>query len=98
MREADIHKLILSFGVLPILEIVRELEVIEKYEECHTLKSAADSFLEKYNLDFLREKRIKTVEEYSQYYENLKKGCGEIAKQNIEYYIKECKEKLNIDL
>jgi len=96
MKEIEIHRLMLSFGALPLLEIIKELEVVEKYEECHILKSAVDSFMKKYNLDFLAEKRIKTVEEYSEYYENLKKGCGEIAKQNIEYYIKECKEKLKL--
>ena len=96
MKETDIHRLMLAYGALPLMEIIKELEAVEKYEECHMLKSAVDSFMNKYDLSFLAEKRLKTVEEYTQYYENLKKGCGKIAKSNIEYYIAECKEKLKL--
>lgn len=94
MIEKDIHKLLLSYGMLPMLSVLKELEVKEDYSSCVIIRDAIDSFKSRFSFVFSPEKE--TEEEYLAYYENIKTGCSEIAKSNMQYYIKEIKEKLKL--
>jgi hypothetical protein len=96
MIENDIHKLLLSYGMLPMLSVLKELEVKEDYSNCVIIRDAVNSFKSRFSFVFSPEKEIQTEEEYLAYYENIKTGCSKIAKSNMQYYISDIKEKLKL--
>lgn len=96
MKESDIHKLLLSYGMLPVLTVLKELEAKEDYEGCISLRDAISSFKNRFYFAFSAEKRIETEEEFYNYYEKYSSQCSEIIKSNLEYYIREVKEKLEL--
>jgi len=94
MKENDIHKLLLSYGMLPVLKVLWELEEKEDYDNCIFIRDGINSFKSRFALVFSGDKEIETEEEYYKYYLQYSDKCGEIIKSNLEYYIKEIKEKL----
>jgi len=96
MLENDIHKLLLSFGMLPMITILRELEDKEDYDKCISLRDAINSYRAKYYFAFSADKKIETEEDYEDYWNQFGKEYGRIAKGNMSYYIKEIKEKLEL--
>lgn len=96
MLENDIHKLLLAYGLLPMNKVLSGLEAKERYEECFEIKSAIDTFKSRFRLALYGDKDIETEEEYYEYYKQYSDKCGEIIKSNMEYYIKEIKEKLSL--
>lgn len=96
MKENDIHKLLLSYGMLAMLTVLKELEVNEEYGKCIPIRDAINSFKNRFYFVFSAEKQLETEEDYINYYEDIKKGCGKIAKSNLEYYVEDIKEKLEL--
>lgn len=96
MKELDIHKLLLSYGMLPVLSVLKELEAKEDYDKCISLRDGINSFKERFYFAFSDEKKIESEEEFYAYYENYSSKCSDIIKSNLEYYIREIKEKLEI--
>lgn len=96
MRELEIHKLLLSYGILPMITVLKELEDKEDYDKCISLRDAIHTYRTKYYFAFSADKKIETEEDYEDYWNQFGKEYGRIAKSNMKYYIKEIKEKLEI--
>lgn len=99
MTERDIHKCILSYGVLAMTAVINTLERFERYEECNVLKLALQSFFAQFpNLGYTQvTKYTKQLED--EYYKNLgeltKTDCS-ITRENLYYYIEEIFLKLDL--
>jgi len=95
MKENEIHKLLLSYGLLAMLTVLKELENNEDYDKCISIRDAVNSFKSRYSFVFSREKGLETEEDYINYFEDLKKGCGKIAKNNLQYYVEDILDKID---
>lgn len=96
MTEIMIHKLLLSYGLLPMMTVLEELVENEDYEKCMLIRDGIASFKEKYSYVLSAEKAITSEQDYIEYYEDLKRGYSKIAKHNMQYYIKDIKLKLEL--
>lgn len=100
MTENDIHKCILSYGLMAFTKLLNELELQERFEECAVLFSALNSFLAKYPFIFENDSFTKwSKEREDKYYEHLMeitKTDGTVAKSNMEFYIKDIKQRLKL--
>ncbi len=95
MTTDKIKQGIYSYGVYPALILLRELQDLEKYEDCAILKSAIDEILQG------REYGLTTKVDDKSLKSNYKKIVNSmnnvwLMKNNMPYYIDEFKKKVLI--
>lgn len=99
MIETEIHKCILSYGMIPMSKIIYELELEERYEECAVIFNAFNSFLAQYPAIINESWRKYSQQVEDEWIENIKKVTntdGSIARDNLKYYLKDIKERLKL--
>lgn len=94
MTENDLHKCLLAHGFYPMVLVLRELEKQERFEECTIILDAMNSYKERYNVEYDTFYSKKLEEEYFSYYKEYR--FLELAKSNVEYYIKDIKNRLKL--
>jgi len=98
MTELKVHQCLISYGNLAMLLVLKELEENEEYEKCAIIKNGIDSWNKKHFSYLVLDTRYSTEVE-KDYYKQFRKitnSEGNIAKENMQYYIREVKQKLEI--
>lgn len=99
MTENDIHKCLISYGFFPMTIILKELEDKEDYETCALILKSMNVYRERFKLvtDDIPTQWSKEFEkEYYNYFKKINSEGELLAKNNMEYYLKDIKERLNI--
>lgn len=99
MTENDIQKCLLSYGFFPMTLILKELEENEFFEECLLILNSMNNYRERFKIveECIPTKYSKEFEkEYYSYFKKIDDNGVLLAKENIKYYLKEIKIKLNL--
>jgi methenyltetrahydromethanopterin cyclohydrolase len=97
MTENDVHKCLMSYGVFPMTTILKELEEQNRFEECHIIHSSILSYINRYPsiVGHIKTQWSKDFEkEYYAYFKN--EEYKQIAKENLEWYLKDIKKRLQL--
>ena len=94
MTENDVHKCLISNGFYPMVLVLKELEKQERFEECKFILDAMNSYKERFNVEHDTFHSKKLEEEYFSYYKEY--HFLELAKNNVNYYIKDIKNRLKL--
>ena len=97
MTEKSIHQAIVSFGILPMTLVLKQLEYEQRFEECLEIKNAIEAFNKRFS--YYNHPTQYSEELEKEYYEamgELTKTDCKIAKGNMEYYIREINKKLEL--
>jgi len=97
LTENDIHKCLLSYGIYPMTLILKELETENRFEACAFILKAVLSYRAKY-VNIIDDIPTQWSEDFEkEYYDYFKSDeHREIAKSNLEYYIKDIKKRLGL--
>jgi len=94
MNKQNIYKnSINKYGFLPLLFLLSEYEIQEKYTECNTILKILCEHSEKYNLNFSYKFNNNSIEDYKQQFWKLGLS-GEIATKNLLSYVDDIKKEL----
>ena len=99
MTEKSIHQSIISYGVLTVTLVINALEEDERYEECAQIKSGLESFNKRFyylNYPLVTQYSAELEKEYYDAMGELTKTDCKIAKENMDYYIREVFKKLEL--
>jgi len=96
MEEVEIHRCLISHGFYPMTLVLKELESVNRFEDCSYIYKAMISFKEKYNL-FDYAVPTRWSEEFEKFYFNYFSAANkELVESNLQYYIKDIKERLRL--
>ena len=99
MTELDVHKCLISYGFFPFTLILKDLEKDSRFEECSTILNAMNSYRQRFKIV---EETIPTQwskefeDEYYSYFTKLDENLQLIAKSNIQWYLKDIKQRLKL--
>ena len=99
MLENEIHKCLIYFGFFPMTLIIKELEYQEKFEECCQILNAMNTYRKRFTIvedDIPTQWSEKFEKEYYSYFKKLDDNGELLAKGNMNYYLKEIKQKLKL--
>lgn len=97
--ENDVQKCLLSYGFFSMTKILKELEEEDRFEECQAILDAMINFKERF---IVFKDRLplqwseKMEQEYYKYFSNLTDEGELVAKQNLEWYLKDIKKRLKL--
>lgn len=99
MTKNDVQKCLVSYGFFPMTKVLIELESKNRFEDCALILEAMQEYRLKFHIveDDIPTQYSKEFEK--EYFSYFKKSDGEgelIAKSNLEYYIKDIKERLKL--
>lgn len=94
MKENDVHKCLLSYGFYPMTLVLKELEGREEFEKCKNILDAMNSYKERFNVQYDTYCSDNLKKEYFSYFQE--KNIKELAKSNVDYYIKDIKNRLKL--
>lgn len=99
MTELDIHKCLISYGFFPMTLILKKLEEAERYEDCDIIINAMISYRERFKLvtdDIPTKWSVEFEKDYYSYFKKADSNGLLLAKQNIDFYIKDIEKRLSI--
>ena len=99
MTENDIHKCLLSYGIYPMTLILKELEEENRFETCAFILKAVLSYRVKYPIiedDIPTQWSEDFEKEYYSYFKALSPEGNLLARENMEYYLKDIKKRLQL--
>lgn len=96
MKERDVYRCLLSYGFYPMTLVLKDLEKEDRFEECNFILEAMNSYKEKIKLDDIVEISTKWSEDYKKEYYTYFGWEIELIENNLNYYIKDIKNRLKL--
>jgi hypothetical protein len=97
--ENEIHKVIISYGFYPMTLVLKDLEEREMFEECALILNAMKSYRDKFKIvtDEIPTKwTLEFEKEYFSYFKKVDESGKLIAKENLNYYLKDIYKRLEL--
>ena len=99
MTELDVHKCLFSYGTYPMTIILHHLEVEDRFEDCKLILESMNSYRARFKhvTEELPTKWSKEFEkEYFSYFKKMNEEGQLIARENLEYYVRDIKQRLKL--